>query len=123
MIRLSSLFCLLVVVFFVHGQKYQSKYDNIDVDSILTNRRVLKSYLRCILDEGPCPPPAREVRMYIPEAITNNCAKCTDQQIKIVKKTSKFILKNNPDDWERISRKFDPDRKYKDNFLRFINTQ
>uniref|UniRef100_A0A310S3G9 Chemosensory protein 12 n=1 Tax=Chrysomela lapponica TaxID=153811 RepID=A0A310S3G9_CHRLA len=123
MIRPYHLLCVLVVVSLARSQKYQSKYDNIDVDSILTNRRVLKSYLRCILDEGPCPPPAREFRTHIPDAISNNCARCTDAQVNIIRKTSRFIMRNNPDDWERISKKFDPQRKYRANFIKFLNAQ
>lgn len=58
---------------------------------------------------------------HIPEAITTNCSKCTDAQVKIIKKTSYFIMKNRPEDWERIRKKFDPEEKYKDSFIKFIN--
>lgn len=44
------------------GEKYTSKYDNINVDEILGNKRVLGNYIKCILDEGPCTPEGREFR-------------------------------------------------------------
>lgn len=44
------------------GQKYSNKYDNIEIDQILSNKRVLNNYIKCILDEGPCTPDGREFR-------------------------------------------------------------
>ncbi|KAJ8925796.1 hypothetical protein NQ315_009646 [Exocentrus adspersus] len=114
------LVCLLCVAL-VTGQKYSSKYDNIDVDSILSNKRVLNNYIKCILDQGPCTPDGREFRAHIPEAITTNCSKCTDAQVNIIRKTSSFIMKDRPQDWEKIRIKFDPDGKYKDSFTKFVN--
>lgn len=42
--------------------KYDTKYDNINVEEILGNKRVLTNYIKCILDEGPCTPEGREFR-------------------------------------------------------------
>lgn len=50
---------LYVVVF---GQKYNSRFDDIDVDAILANKRVLNNYIKCILYEGPCTSEGREFR-------------------------------------------------------------
>ncbi|CAB3370585.1 Hypothetical predicted protein [Cloeon dipterum] len=52
--------CILAVVASVaaapqnSGRKYNDKYDHIDVDSILRNDRILSSYIKCMLDQGPC---------------------------------------------------------------------
>lgn len=61
MYRLSALVCLLCLSS-VLGQKYSSKYDDIEIDQILSNKRVLNNYIKCILDEGPCTPDGREFR-------------------------------------------------------------
>jgi hypothetical protein len=37
-----------------NGRKYNDKYDHIDVDAILRNDRILSSYIKCMLDKGPC---------------------------------------------------------------------
>lgn len=50
----------VAVVASVQAQSYQSKYGNIDVDAILKNPRVVKSYVNCFLDQGPCTPQGRE---------------------------------------------------------------
>jgi hypothetical protein len=41
---------------------YTTKYDNVDVDSILSNNRILTNYIKCMLDEGPCTPEGRELK-------------------------------------------------------------
>ncbi|GLH08213.1 Putative odorant-binding protein A10 [Gryllus bimaculatus] len=42
--------------------KYTNKFDNIDIDRILGNERVLTSYIRCMMEEGPCTNEGRELR-------------------------------------------------------------
>lgn len=51
-----------VIVLTNATEKYPVKYDNIDVDTILQNNRVLTNYIRCMLDEGPCTAEGRELR-------------------------------------------------------------
>jgi len=57
----SWLLCLALLVAAVaaapaanSGRKYTDKYDHIDVDAILRNDRILTSYVKCMLDKGPC---------------------------------------------------------------------
>ena len=42
--------------------KYTSKYDNINIDSILNNPRILRNYIQCLLDKGPCTNEGRELK-------------------------------------------------------------
>lgn len=64
--QLLLLFGVLLVVSMSFGDnsknKYTTKYDDINVDEILGNKRVLSNYIKCILDEGPCTPEGREFR-------------------------------------------------------------
>lgn len=57
----------VVVLVFAAGfvaadTKYTTKYDNIDIDKILSNERVLSNYIKCLMDEGPCTPDGRELK-------------------------------------------------------------
>lgn len=57
--------CLLVAVCFalVAAQKtYTSKFDNVDVDSVLSNNRILTNYIKCLMDKGACTPEGRELK-------------------------------------------------------------
>lgn len=57
LVLLTALFALAVT-----AEKYPEKYDNVDVDRILQNNRVLTNYIRCLMDEGPCTAEGRELR-------------------------------------------------------------
>lgn len=59
--------CLLVFIAVAHAnpaerKTYTSKYDNVDVDRILNNDRILANYVKCLLDEGPCTAEGRELK-------------------------------------------------------------
>lgn len=61
-----ALVFLLVIVGYVSARPdmYTNKYDNIDVDQILNNDRLLKRYTDCLLDkpDARCPPEALELK-------------------------------------------------------------
>lgn len=42
--------------------KYTTKYDNIDIDRILVSQRLLRNYVNCLLDKGPCTPEGKELK-------------------------------------------------------------
>jgi len=62
--------CLFVVVAVAYvsarpeNGEYTHKYDNIDVDQILHNDRLLNRYVDCLLEKskGRCPPEAVELK-------------------------------------------------------------
>lgn len=41
---------------------YTTKYDNIDIEAILQNDRLLNNYVGCLLDQNPCTPDGAELR-------------------------------------------------------------
>lgn len=43
-------------------EKYTTRYDNLDVDRILHSKRLLISYINCLLEKGPCSPEGRELK-------------------------------------------------------------
>lgn len=45
-----------VVASVIAAEKYNAKYDNFDVETLITNERLLKSYIFCFLDKGRCTP-------------------------------------------------------------------
>lgn len=46
--------CLVIVA--TAADKYNAKYDNFDVDTLISNERLLKAYINCFLDKGRCTP-------------------------------------------------------------------
>lgn len=41
---------------------YTTKYDNIDLDEIIHNDRLLKNYVDCLLEKGRCTPDGLELK-------------------------------------------------------------
>lgn len=79
-------FFFIIVAFFVVGiiceeeETYDVKYDSVDVEEILKSDRLLTSYIRCLLDEGPCSEDGRDLKQILPDAIATDCSKCTEKQ-------------------------------------------
>ncbi|XP_023018664.1 ejaculatory bulb-specific protein 3 [Leptinotarsa decemlineata] len=105
------LFCVLAVVAAQNG--YNSKYNNVDVDKILKNDRVLTNYVKCLMEEGPCTPEGRELRKTLPDALKTGCDKCNPNQRSTAEKVMKYLMTKRAGDWERLTKKFDPQGLYK----------
>jgi len=44
------------------GPAYTTKYDNIDIDQILASKRLVNSYVQCLLEKKPCTPEGGELK-------------------------------------------------------------
>lgn len=44
------------------GTTYTTKYDNIDIENIIKNERLLNNYVGCLLDKNPCSPEGSELK-------------------------------------------------------------
>lgn len=52
--------CTLSSIVVLADEQYTTKYDNIDVDSVINSDRLLNGYVGCLLDRTPCTPDAAE---------------------------------------------------------------
>lgn len=60
---IAGLLCLVAVQCgVVLADRYTSRYDNIDLDSFLSNQRALNAIIKCLLDKGPCSPEGKEIK-------------------------------------------------------------
>lgn len=41
---------------------YDTKFDNVDIEDLLKNDRLLKNYVKCLEYEGPCTPDGKMLR-------------------------------------------------------------
>ncbi|CAH2042430.1 unnamed protein product, partial [Iphiclides podalirius] len=107
--------CLFAVVAFVSAlpsETYTDRYDNVNLDEIIANRRLLVPYLNCILDKGKCTADGKELKSHISEAVENDCAKCTDAQRKGTRKVIGHLINHEKEFWDEITAKYDPTHKY-----------
>nr|CAD7575924.1 unnamed protein product [Timema californicum] len=95
-------------------EKYTTKYDGVNLDEILSNERLLKGYVDCLLadKDDSCTPDGKELKAIIPDAMTNKCAKCNDKQKEGAKKVINYLRENKPEDWKKMQTKFDPQELY-----------
>ncbi|XP_014255493.1 ejaculatory bulb-specific protein 3-like [Cimex lectularius] len=104
------LLCLFGAV--LSAEVYTSKYDNIDVDKILSNDRILTQYIKCLMEEGNCTNEGRELKKTLPDALATGCTKCSDNQKTQTEKVIRHLSKNRPRDWARLKSKYDPKGEY-----------
>nr|AOG12900.1 chemosensory protein [Eogystia hippophaecolus] len=107
--------CLFAVVTIASARpddKYTDKYDKINLDEILENRRLLIPYLKCILEQGKCSPEGKELKSHIQEALENYCAKCTETQRNGTRRVIGHLINNEEEYWGQLKAKYDPTNKY-----------
>ncbi|RZC42384.1 chemosensory protein [Asbolus verrucosus] len=109
---------LLICANLVLCDQYTTKYDNMDIDEILSSERLLKNYFNCIMDRGPCVPEGAELKRVLPDALQTGCEKCSDKQKQACKRIVRFLMDDKPQMWKELTAKYDPEgiyfEKYKD---------
>lgn len=53
---------LLGILCIVMADKYPVKYDSVNIETVLSNDRVLSNYIKCLLDKGACTREGRELK-------------------------------------------------------------
>ncbi|EDS38042.1 chemosensory protein 1 [Culex quinquefasciatus] len=102
----------LVALVAAQDSTYTNKYDHIDVEEILKSDRLFKNYYNCLIDQGPCTPDAAELKQSLPDALENNCSKCTPKQKETGYKVISSLIENRPAEWAVLQDKYDPERKF-----------
>ncbi|KAL3285567.1 hypothetical protein HHI36_000097 [Cryptolaemus montrouzieri] len=115
-----------VVLFFTYAafvlsqdSPYTTKYDNIDIDRILGNDRILTNYIKCMMDQGSCTAEGRDLKRTLPDALQRGCDKCSPKQKEISEKVVRHLTQKRPKDWEKLVKKYDPQGVYKKKFEEF----
>ncbi|XP_030758445.1 uncharacterized protein LOC115884097 [Sitophilus oryzae] len=94
-------------------EKYTSKYDNFNIDEVLESDRLLKNYMNCLMDRGRCTTEAAELKKNIPDALENNCQKCSEKQRKIGEKALTFLIEKRKELFDELEAKYDPNGIYR----------
>ncbi|XP_012226485.1 ejaculatory bulb-specific protein 3 [Linepithema humile] len=103
---------LFVVACVLAEDKYTTKYDNVDLDTILESDRLLKNYINCLLEKGNCTPDGKELKAHLPDALTTDCSKCSEKQKKGTEKVIRYLVNKKPESWEQLKKKYDPTGQY-----------
>ncbi|XP_032664991.1 ejaculatory bulb-specific protein 3 [Odontomachus brunneus] len=103
---------LLVVAYVLAEDQYTTKYDNVDLDSILASDRLLKNYVNCLLEKGSCTPDGKELKEHLPDALSSECSKCSEKQRRGSEKVIRFLVNKKPETWDQLKKKYDPSGQY-----------
>ncbi|XP_049877114.1 ejaculatory bulb-specific protein 3-like [Pectinophora gossypiella] len=117
---LTLLVGLVVVALAVCEERYTDRYDEINIDEILSNRRLLLPYIKCLLDQGRCTPEGKALKTHVVDGLQSACSKCTEVQKKMARKTVKHIREHENDSWEKLKAKYDPGDKYQEVYEAFL---
>ncbi|XP_049963936.1 ejaculatory bulb-specific protein 3-like [Schistocerca serialis cubense] len=106
--------CLLGLFVLCIETAPQDKLDSFNVDEVLNNERLLKSYIQCMLDadEGRCTNEGKEIKKRLPKFVANGCLDCTPSQLERATKTLKHVTEKYPEEWAKLKAKFDPTGEY-----------
>ncbi|KAJ0174095.1 hypothetical protein K1T71_010241 [Dendrolimus kikuchii] len=115
-------FCLVLVVAETDKDYYDRRYDYYDIDHLIQNPRLLKKYLDCFLDKGPCTPIGRLFKQVLPEVVTTACGKCTTSQKRLSRKTFNAFKRYFPETFAELKKKLDPQDKYYTAFEKAISS-
>ncbi|XP_017865104.1 PREDICTED: ejaculatory bulb-specific protein 3 [Drosophila arizonae] len=88
-------------------KKYTNKFDNVNVDEVLSNNRILNAYIKCLMENGPCTAEGRELKKLLPDALESECSKCTDVQRRNSNKVINYLRTNKPREWTMLLDKYD----------------
>ncbi|XP_012524571.1 ejaculatory bulb-specific protein 3 [Monomorium pharaonis] len=103
---------LLAVAVALAEDKYTTKYDNIDLDTILASDRLLRNYVNCLLEKGNCTPDGKELKETLPDALSTECSKCSEKQKKGSEKVIRYLVNKKSETWEQLKKKYDPTGQY-----------
>ncbi|XP_067004285.2 allergen Tha p 1-like [Anabrus simplex] len=109
--------CVLMAVagtVLADDEKYPQKWDNINVDEILTKDRLFNTYKECIMDSGDknCSEDGKAIKTVLVDALSNSCAKCTEVQKNGARKAIKHLYLNKLELWKELASKYDPKGEY-----------
>lgn len=111
-----ALLCMVAVSWGQPASTYTDKWDNINVDEIMESERLMKAYVDCLLDRGRCTPDGKALKETLPDALENECRKCTAKQKTGSDKVIRHLVNKRPELWRELSTKYDPDHVYQDRY-------
>ncbi|XP_014215626.1 ejaculatory bulb-specific protein 3-like [Copidosoma floridanum] len=97
--------------------RYTTKYDNVDIESVIGNERLLAGYVGCLLETKPCSPDAAELKRNLPDALATNCSRCSSAQKTISERLTHHLIDNKPDEWSLLEQRYDPTGAYRERYL------
>ncbi|XP_068620162.1 allergen Tha p 1-like [Battus philenor] len=104
------LLCTLLAL--AAAETYSPDNDDLDIEAVVGDLNVLKSFIDCFNDKKPCDEVQADFKKDLPEAFQQSCAKCTAAQKHIFRRFLEVAEEKVPDDLKILKQKHDPESKY-----------
>ncbi|KAG6454404.1 allergen Tha p 1 [Manduca sexta] len=117
------LLCLVLTV--VVSRSTQQNYprnENININAILQNDRILLGYYKCVMDKGPCTKDGKVFKRALPEALPTACARCSQKQKAVFRTLLLAIRAKSEPRFMELLDKYDPSRANRDTLYKFLAT-
>ncbi|VVC29316.1 Insect odorant-binding protein A10/Ejaculatory bulb-specific protein 3 [Cinara cedri] len=114
---LTVVFCIAVTMAMAKPASYTTKFDNVNIDEILENDRLINNYFKCLMDTGKCTPDGEELKRNLLDAVQNKCASCSEKQKLGSEKIIKFLYEKKSDLWKQLEDKYDPTKIYRQQYV------
>ncbi|KAL0101466.1 hypothetical protein PUN28_018948 [Cardiocondyla obscurior] len=108
MARLSFVLTIIAVTLacVLAEETYSTRYDNVDIDGVLSNEKLRMQYYNCFMDTAPCKTAdAKFFKGVIGEALQTQCKKCSEKQKALLDRMADWYTKNKPEQWDAFVRK------------------
>ncbi|XP_046463724.1 ejaculatory bulb-specific protein 3-like [Daphnia pulex] len=102
----STVVVLVVLAALAATVSAQLALENVDVDNVLKNEKLVKRYIDCTLERGRCEQNGRDLKVMIPRVLNEGCSGCTPKQVENSNRIIKFMKDNHPGDWAAIETKY-----------------
>ncbi|KAF5299915.1 hypothetical protein FQR65_LT09310 [Abscondita terminalis] len=112
----ASFFVVLLTVVCSRPDTYLDDFDNINIDAVLSNKRLVNNYLHCIKTGQKCTPDGVKARELIPNALKTRCEKCNESQRMKILQILEWVIQNKPKDFLEIEKIFDSDHSFRNEF-------
>ncbi|XP_065345412.1 uncharacterized protein LOC135942972 [Cloeon dipterum] len=102
------------------GNLFTSRLDNIDMDRILNNRRLVHNYVGCVVGKKPCTAEGKEFKRSLPDVLLTECAKCSVQMQRNIEHMVHVLQKEYPLEWQQLVKHYDPDGSYRKRYPHYL---
>nr|QIJ45726.1 chemosensory protein [Glyphodes pyloalis] len=103
--------------------KYDERYDYLDVDALFNSKRLVRNYVDCLISAQRCTPEGKQLKRILPEALRTKCARCTERQKKTAVKVIKRLKHEFPEEWAKLSSRWDPTGDFTRYFEEFLTKE
>ncbi|XP_062529817.1 chemosensory protein 2 isoform X2 [Bombyx mori] len=105
------LICFLGVATVVIARP-KTPFDNINIEEIFENRRLLLGYINCILERGNCTRAGKDLKSSLKNVLEENCDKCSEDQRKSIIKVINYLVSSEPESWNQLKSKVEDTRGF-----------